>query len=175
MKSVQLNDRKLWIDGTSSFNPRFFKTQVQLHDIKYVDFMTDEIKNVNKLLLPKDRIKEKSDCELPVPKWNIPDYYSNLDIISYIKAQHESLYANDPNFDQRLIRLGQELSLFYKLGMVDILRTIIYIINTFLEKDIVWGFGRGSSVASYVLHVIGLHDIDSFQYELDSNEFFQQG
>jgi DNA polymerase III alpha subunit len=37
----------------------------------------------------------------------------------------------------------------------------------------VWGVGRGSSVASYVLFLIGVHRIDSMKYNLDYKEFLR--
>jgi DNA polymerase III alpha subunit len=41
------------------------------------------------------------------------------------------------------------------------------------ENKIVWGVGRGSSVASYVLYLIGIHKINSLKYNLDINEFLR--
>jgi DNA polymerase III alpha subunit len=37
----------------------------------------------------------------------------------------------------------------------------------------IWGVGRGSSVASNVLYLLGVHRIDSMFYELDSREFLR--
>ena len=48
-----------------------------------------------------------------------------------------------------------------------------YMIDTFRKNDIVWGVGRGSSVASYVLFLIGVHKTDSMLYELDVTEFLR--
>jgi DNA polymerase III alpha subunit len=41
------------------------------------------------------------------------------------------------------------------------------------KYDIIWGVGRGSSVASYVLYIIGIHRINSIQYDLDYKEFLR--
>jgi len=41
------------------------------------------------------------------------------------------------------------------------------------ENGIVWGVGRGASVASYVLYLIGVHRINSIQYGLDWREFLR--
>jgi DNA polymerase III alpha subunit len=41
------------------------------------------------------------------------------------------------------------------------------------KENIVWGVGRGSSVASYVLYLIGVHKIDSLYYNLDVEEFLR--
>jgi DNA polymerase III alpha subunit len=48
-----------------------------------------------------------------------------------------------------------------------------YIVDTLRANNIVWGVGRGSSVASYVLHLIGVHKIDSIKYSIPIEEFFK--
>ena len=58
-------------------------------------------------------------------------------------------------------------------GMLDLLRYMIYLVDFMRENDIVWGVGRGSSVASYVLYLIGVHRIDSIQFDLDWREFLR--
>jgi DNA polymerase III alpha subunit len=50
---------------------------------------------------------------------------------------------------------------------------MIYLVDFMRENDIVWGVGRGSSVASYVLYLIGVHKIDSLYYDLDIAEFLR--
>ena len=70
-------------------------------------------------------------------------------------------------------RVGQELLLYQERGMFDLLRFLVYIVDTMRKHDIVWGVGRGSSVASYVLYLIGVHKIDSLYYDLDIAEFLR--
>jgi DNA polymerase III alpha subunit len=41
------------------------------------------------------------------------------------------------------------------------------------DNRIIWGVGRGSSVASYVLYKLGVHRIDSMYYDLDPQEFLR--
>jgi DNA polymerase III alpha subunit len=48
-----------------------------------------------------------------------------------------------------------------------------YLVDAMRENKIVWGVGRGSSVASYVLYLIGVHRIDSIKYDLDIKEFLK--
>ena len=66
-----------------------------------------------------------------------------------------------------------ELLLYQERGMFDLLRFLVYIVDVMREQDIVWGVGRGSSVASYVLYLIGVHKIDSLYYDLDIAEFLR--
>ena len=57
--------------------------------------------------------------------------------------------------------------------MMDLLRYMIYLVDFMRKENIVWGVGRGSSVASYVLYLIGIHKVDSIQYGLDYKEFLR--
>ena len=77
------------------------------------------------------------------------------------------------NTDAELQRVGQELLLYQDRNMFDLLRFLVYIVDVMRENDIVWGVGRGSSVASYVLYLIGVHKINSLYYDLDIAEFLR--
>ena len=41
------------------------------------------------------------------------------------------------------------------------------------KNNIVWGVGRGSSVSSYVLFLMGVHKVDSMKYNLDIKDFLK--
>lgn len=113
---------------------------------------------------------EKLDYPVPLKEvnsnnWFIPDeYYPNLT---------EMLYGMCENDEQR-DRVSQELELFIKHGIYDVLHVMKYIVDTLRENNVVWGVGRGSSVASYVLYLIGVHKIDSIKYKLPIEEFFKE-
>ena len=103
--------------------------------------------------------------EIDSNHWFIPkDYCPNLT---------EMLYALCETDAQR-DRISQELELYIKHGMYDILHVMKYIVDTLRENNVVWGVGRGSSVASYVLYLIGVHKIDSIKYKLPIEEFFKE-
>ena len=57
--------------------------------------------------------------------------------------------------------------------MIPVLKTMKYVVDTLRANNVVWGVGRGSSVSSYVLFIIGVHKIDSVKYKLPINEFFK--
>jgi DNA polymerase III alpha subunit len=71
-------------------------------------------------------------------------------------------------------RVDDELTLFIQHGMFDLLFYLKYLVDTMRQHNIVWGVGRGSSVASYVLYLIGVHKIDSIKYDLDIKEFLKE-
>jgi DNA polymerase III alpha subunit len=58
--------------------------------------------------------------------------------------------------------------------MLDILNVMHYIVEVLRKNNIVWGVGRGSSVACYALYLLGVHKIDSIKYNLPIEEFFKE-
>jgi len=50
---------------------------------------------------------------------------------------------------------------------------MIYFVDTLRKHNILWGVGRGSSVSSYILYLIGIHRIDSIKYNLNIGEFLK--
>jgi DNA polymerase III alpha subunit len=70
-------------------------------------------------------------------------------------------------------RMELEYHEYEDRGMLNLLCYMVYLVSFMRENDIVWGVGRGSSVASYILYLIGVHKVDSIQYGLDFNEFMR--
>jgi DNA polymerase III alpha subunit len=66
------------------------------------------------------------------------------------------------------------MDLFKQHAMEDVLRFLIYMTSTLREAGVWWGVGRGSSVASYCLYLIGVHKIDSIKFGLDIHEFIRE-
>ena len=98
--------------------------------------------------------------------WNMPDEYKTLDIEAWIWGQA-------PPWDPQHTRVKEELSEFKARDMLDLLRWLKYFVDVSTKENIVWGVGRGSSVASYVLYLIGVHSIDPIKYNLDWQEFLR--
>jgi DNA polymerase III alpha subunit len=99
-------------------------------------------------------------------EWFMPDEYKTLNIYDYVMNK-----AGDDLAE--LERVEEELAQFKVRGMTNLLRYMIYLVDFMRENDIVWGVGRGSSVASYVLYLIGVHRINSIQFDLDWREFLR--
>jgi DNA polymerase III alpha subunit len=98
--------------------------------------------------------------------WFMPDQYQQLDIEAWVWEQC-------PPWDPQHTRVAEELAAFKERNMLDLLRWLKYFVDTCRSKNILWGVGRGSSVASYVLYLIGVHKIDSIKYNLDWQEFLR--
>lgn len=100
-----------------------------------------------------------------VENWYMPDRYREMDLFFYLNEKCETA--------DQYVRLVDEWEEYDSRGLVPLLRYCVYLVDTMRENDIVWGVGRGSSVASYILYLIGVHKIDSIKYDLDFKEFFR--
>jgi DNA polymerase III alpha subunit len=98
-------------------------------------------------------------------QWHMPEVYQQLDIAQHVLNLCES--------ETELQRCGAELLLYQERDLFDLLRYLKYLVDVMLENKIIWGVGRGSSVASFVLYKMGVHRIDSLYYNLDISEFLR--
>jgi len=103
--------------------------------------------------------------EIDRNNWFIPNDYKQMDILDW-------LYNQCPTVEIKQ-RVTEELKLFAKNDMIPVLKTMKYVVDTLRKNNIVWGVGRGSSVSSYVLYLVGIHKIDSIKYNLPIEEFFK--
>ena len=112
-----------------------------------------------------------SNCSVPdydalqQRNWHMPGQYKNMDIAEHVLALCQT--------DAELQRCGHELMLYQERGLFDLLRYLAYLVAVMREHQVIWGVGRGSSVASYVLYLLGVHRIDSMFYDLDVAEFLR--
>jgi DNA polymerase III alpha subunit len=97
--------------------------------------------------------------------WHMPEEYKQLDIAAYILGLCTS--------EAELQRCGEELLLYQERDLFNLLRYLKYLVDVMIENNVIWGVGRGSSVASYVLYKLGVHRIDSMFYNLDVHEFLR--
>lgn len=97
--------------------------------------------------------------------WFMPDQYKQLDIAEYVLGLCET--------QEQLQRCGEELLLFQERNLFDLLKYLKYLVDVMRDNQVIWGVGRGSSVASYVLYKLGVHRIDSMYYDLDPSEFLR--
>ena len=138
-----------------------------------------EEQGINKLqkYIPLD-VDEQTFDGVCQSEWFMPDEYKELWHKGFaILAKRQEELQSDPHsvYTEFLpTLLNEELCrAFTERGMLPLLRYMIYLVDFMRENDIVWGVGRGSSVASYVLYLIGVHRIDSIQYDLDWREFLR--
>lgn len=149
-KDPKLDVTRFQVEDSLEYN----RSVVELH--AELDLL-DSYHSINQTIEEFDRVLQGN--------WRMPKEYKDMDIAEYVlglcKADHE------------LQRVGQELLLFQERDLFDLLRYLKYLVDTLRKNNVVWGVGRGSSVASYVLFLIGVHKIDSLYYNLDIEEFLK--
>ncbi len=170
--NTQLVDRILWYDGESTYDSANILSLMKKGiSVNWVDTLTPDILSYNTLSSTPISVKTESG---PLDKeWNLPTPYDTLDPIEYVIEKHISLIEHMNETEQLLreARLADELVKYKEMKLLDVLRAVIYVINTLTSRNAIWGIGRGSSVSSYVLYIIGAHDVDSFAYDLDIDDF----
>tara|TARA_B100001093_G_C26729607_1_gene971619 strand:+ start:477 stop:950 length:474 start_codon:yes stop_codon:yes gene_type:complete len=103
--------------------------------------------------------------------FNIPQHYKDLDVEEYITLLIPK--CNGVGSNPATARVEMELAEFKARNLFPILQLLIYIIDTMRKNNLVWGVGRGSSVASYILYLLGVHKVDSVKYNLNIKEFLK--
>jgi len=135
-------------------------TSVSLHKLQQIDFDHFNLHPYQDLDLSIQDFDQQ--CQ---SVWFMPKEYQDLDIAEYVLS-----LCKDQN---QLQRCGQELLMFQERNLFNLLKYLKYLVDTMTQNKIIWGVGRGSSVASYVLYLLGVHRVDSIYYQLDINEFLR--
>ena len=127
-----------------------------------------EEQGINKLqkYIPLD-VDQKTFDGVCQSEWFMPDEYKELDVEAHLLGKIGGKLTTE------WARCLEELEAYKQRDMYPLLRYMIYLVDFMRENDIVWGVGRGSSVASYVLYLIGVHKINSIQFDLDWREFLR--
>ena len=98
-------------------------------------------------------------------RWFMPEEYKQLDIAKHVLDLCKT--------EEELQRVGEELILFQERNLFNLLRYLKYLVDVMRQNRLIWGVGRGSSLASYVLYLMQVHRINSMYYELDPREFLR--
>lgn len=170
MKTV-CPDREVWYDGC-----------VAVGTDSAVDLLLQGVPQEKIVILDPGRDLELfnrlSDVEIATFKntlkdikrdWNIPAHALNIDLKEFIfsRASGRGLCSNSYQS-----RINAELALIEQHGIVTLFKTLIWVIGQLRSNNIVWGVGRGSSCASLILFIIGLHCVDPVKYKIPLEEFF---
>lgn len=125
------------------------------------------------LINPVPQLKQQRMHSCTVPEfhqaqqrnWHMPQDYKDMDI-----AAHVLSLCDD---QAQLQRCGHELLMYQERNLFDLLKYLKYLVDVMTANHVIWGVGRGSSVASYVLYKLGVHRIDSMYYDLSPEEFLR--
>jgi len=147
-------------------NPNFDITKLYFDDIaKYTDSLKELGVDLPVINTAPERANivqfDKLNCE----KWHMPENYYQINVLQWLLDKCQS--------DEEKLRVQMEYDLFEKKNFIRVLQFLIYFVDTLRANNIVWGVGRGSSVASFCLFLIGVHKINPLLYNLDITEFLR--
>ncbi len=97
--------------------------------------------------------------------WHMPAEYYEINVLQWLLDKCQN--------DEEKERVQLEYDLFEKKQFIRVLQFLIYFVDTLRNNNIVWGVGRGSSVSSFCLFLIGVHKINPMLYNLDYKEFLR--
>lgn len=163
---------QLVVDTRTIFNWLYDKPELDLAGLlvldpeqynSSVDQLHVALPKLAKYVKPEISVEEFDQTNQSI--WYMPQEYQDLDIAKWLLDQCTQ--------DYQLQRVGQELLMYQERNLFPLLCYLKYLVDTMRQHGVVWGVGRGSSVASYVLYLIGIHRIDSIKYDLDIQEFLK--
>jgi DNA polymerase III alpha subunit len=137
----------------------FVEKDINFDDILQLENIPELIEYVD----PKLSVEQFDDKNQST--WHLPQEYLDIDIAKYV--------LDKCNTEAELQRAGEELIKFQERGMFILLKYLKYLVDTMRKNNIVWGVGRGSSVASFVLFLLEVHRINSLYYDLSIDEFLK--
>ena len=163
------------VESSDAFDALYTGSISNLNNLKFEDQQT--VDQFNQALaynaddLNRLEIYEKPGISLSdfdknkQDQWFMPKEYRDINIIEWMldRTTNETEYQ----------RVVSELELFVQHDMLVVLNYLKYLVDTMRANNVVWGVGRGSSVASYCLYLLGVHKVNSIKYELDIREFLR--
>ena len=149
----------------------------QGYDVSKVKVNDDRVEKYNNIIeelaLDWPSLQNLTDIDITVEDydralqsdWYMPDEYKQMNVEDHIRSLAKTT--------EEKTRVEEELVLYRKYNVLNVLKFLVYLIETMRDNNIVWGVGRGSSVSSYVLYLLGVHKVDSIKYGLDITDFLK--
>jgi len=177
--SNDLVDRVLRFDGVSIVPPEMVAhlllMGVQPTQLR-IDGDTWEIQQFNSNVPAEDELQAATDPVKINLAWQLPDEYRNLDltlrVVDALDERSKELNYTSLELTHAAARIAKELIEINRRGMQEFMQTVVYVLDVFRKHGVVWGVGRGSSCASYILFVLGLHSVDCLRLDVPMEEFF---
>jgi DNA polymerase III alpha subunit len=168
---IHLEGRQLMPDGTvicsvPVLRESLYNTGTWYHNAQCSDNLEVSLYNNALKLLDVPWAQLNSQTEFDHTQWMTPKPWCSCDIDTWCRSQCHT--------EEQHARCEMELELFRERGLTQVLQQLKYLVDHWRQHNIVWGVGRGSSISSYVLYLIGIHKINPLLYGLDCTEFFKQ-
>lgn len=98
-------------------------------------------------------------------EWIFPEIYQQIDVKKWLLDKCKN--------SQEIERVEEEYALYEERDLIMLLRLFIFLVDYMRKNKFIWGVGRGSSVSSYILYLIGVHRVDSLKYQFDIKDYLK--
>jgi len=98
-------------------------------------------------------------------EWIFPEIYQQIDVKKWLLDKCKTQKEVD--------RVHEEYKLYEERDLIMLLRLFIFLVDYMRKNNFIWGVGRGSSVSSYILFLIGVHRVDSLKYGFDIRDYLK--
>ena len=185
---TELVNRIVWYDGTNQVHPSMVP-ELFLYGVRpdkiVVTEMNADIRQFNQLS-DVTIASEKTENNPLNFEWDVPEKYLDIQLPHYVEGKLEIYlsekfklknWSEQDQATRNLVesycsRLADELAQIEERNMTELFCSLIYVLTTLKESNTIWGVGRGSSCASLVLFLIGIHKVDPVKFDIPLSEFF---
>ena len=147
-------------------NPEFDVSKLYFNDTKQYQSALKELGiDLPVINTAPDREPLEEFDNKNINNWHMPEKYYQIDVLEWLLDKCQN--------DDEKTRVQMEYKLFEQKEFIKVLQFLMYFVDTLRANNLVWGVGRGSSVASFCLFLIGVHKINPLLYNLDIKEFLR--
>lgn len=134
--------------------------------IKFNKFQADLLdKQVSLFEQPSEDLSIEDFHKKSSSEWLIPDEYKKINVLEWLLTKCKT--------EEQRNRVELEYRMYEERDLIMALKLFIFIVDYMRKNRFIWGVGRGSSVSSYILYLIGIHRVDSLYYDLDIKEYLK--
>lgn len=98
-------------------------------------------------------------------EWIFPVIYQTLDVHKWLLDKCKT--------EEEISRVNTEYALYEERDLIILLRLFIFLVDYMRKNKFIWGVGRGSSVSSYILYLIGVHRVNSLAYNFPISDYLK--
>lgn len=114
---------------------------------------------------PEEKLTFDEFHEQCANTWIFPEVYQQINVKQWLLDKCKT--------QQEVDRVNEEYKLYEDRDLIMLLRLFIYLVDYMRKNKFIWGVGRGSSVSSYILYLIGVHRVDSLKYGFDIKDYLK--
>ncbi len=161
--------RILHQDGSSEFSVEAYCERLLKNELTEKDYCVETLDTSLYEKYFRHQITVRETLELDVNDRT----YSDFDLEFVKKRIYQS--SRFQGTDQEHQRIEREFQFFEETNNILQLKKLIHLIESFKEKNIIWGVGRGSSCASYIMYLLEVHDVDPLKHDIPFEELSKEG